>query len=387
MWMRADYVRLETDEEKVYYQPPARVTEEVNPEVGRFLALLRERSAPFRPLTGWKVGREDLRAAADVFAAAAREVFRVRLSVEDEDPTHVDAFVNTYLLADELRPLFDGARVKEKLADREYERFAKMLRETAMPAEESLYYFLGAYWGEWLVRHRGAVWMMHPPLQPLQAFPDMITANGTVGLLPFSQAARKLADPVGDTLAYKAETFEKEYLPPFPLIATLADRQEATLSLMPQKVRQALAQAKRGEAEQAMIGLAEAHEEQPDNLLVLGLLQQVAWESEQWEVAHQSLTSMLRQHPHARTFYNLGVFYAQFELLEEAVEAMRQAVLLHPHYGRAKLTMSALLAEKGDTGLAKAILQELLTEAYDSAIQEEAQALLLQVEDIERSGR
>ena len=137
--MNQEYVRLETEEDKRFYQPPARLTEDVTPEMGRFLTLLRERSADYRPVSGWKVGADDLRGAAQVLAEAAKEAFGALLSLDDEDPTHLDAFVNTYLIAPELRPLFDGARVREGLTDKEYDQFAKLLQQATIPAEESLY--------------------------------------------------------------------------------------------------------------------------------------------------------------------------------------------------------------------------------------------------------
>jgi tetratricopeptide (TPR) repeat protein len=370
---------LESEEEKAFYNPPAPLTEELPADVRRFAELLRERSAILRPVAGWSVAASDLREAAEIFAAAAHEVFGVRLSVDDEDPTHFDAFLNRYLIAEELRPLFDGAQVREDFSDADYERFAQLIGKTPIPAEESVYYFAGAYWGEWLVRHRGATWALHAPLRPLQAFPDMITAHQTVALLPFSQVVKKLADPVSDTLASKAHAFGSEYLPPYPLIASLADSEEATVALMPEKARAGLEAAAKGDMAGALALLQEAAEGEPENLLVLAHIQVIGWQAEEWEAVHRAMTQLLRQHPHARTFYNLGVFYAQFDLLEEAVESIRQAVLLHPPYDRAKLTMAALLAEKGEMARARSILQEVAGESFDPQMQEEVARLLAEL--------
>jgi tetratricopeptide (TPR) repeat protein len=380
MNLRADYVRLESDQDKQYYQTPPLKTDNFSEPVRQFLAKLREESAAFHTVGGWAVSTPELQRAAEVFARAAREVFDAPLSLEDEDAMHLDVFLNRHLIAEEVRPLFDGAKVREGLSDAEYQRFAESIEATRIPAEEALYYFLGAYWGEWLARHRGAVWMMQAPLKPLQVFPDMITSNGTVCLHPFSQAVKKIADPVGDNLAYKSSVFHNEYVPPYPMIASMADSREATLALMPQEARLAQEAVKHGDAEAALSLLQQAVEREGDNLLLLIQLQQTAWQAQEWEIVHGALTSLLRQHPHARSFYNLGVFYAQFDLFDEAVECMRQAILLNPHYGRAKVTMAALVAEQGEYSVAKALLEQVLNEGYDSGLQEEAQRLLMELQ-------
>ncbi|MBL0385921.1 tetratricopeptide repeat protein [Tumebacillus sp. ITR2] len=341
---------------------------------------LREASAEFRTVGGWKVSTADVQRAAERLVEVVREVFGAPLSLDDEDGTHFDAFLNSHVIAEDLRALFDGARVREGLKDAEYEGFARRIAANSIPAEESLYYFLGAYWGEWLVRHRGAVWMLHAPLRPLQAFPDMITSNGTVSLHPFSQVLKKIADPIGDNLAYKAGVFPNEYIPPYPLIASMADHREATLALLPSEVREAQGAVKQGDMEGALQLLEQAVEREPGNLLLLLQLQQTAWQAQEWELTHKALTSLLRQYPHARSYYNLGVFYAQFDLLDEAVESMRQAILLNPKYGRAKVTMAALLAEQGEVDVARSILTQVLTEGYDSTLQEEAQRLLSELQ-------
>lgn len=380
MMIRTDYVRIETEQDKQYYRTPPLLAAGEPENLQAFLARLQEESAAFRSVGGWSVFTSDLQQAAERFAVAARKEFGVALSLDDEDATHLDAFLNQHVIAPELRPLFDGAKVREQLPDAEYERYAKRIEANQIPALEALYYFLGAYWGEWLVRHRGAVWMMHAPLRPLQAFPDMITANGTVCLHPFSQVLKKINDPVGDNLAYKANVFHHEYLPHYPLIASMADSREATLALMPPEVGLAQTALKHGDGEAALLLLQQASEREPHNLLLLLQVQQVAWQAEEWEIVHKALTSLLRQHPHARSFYNLGVFYAQFDLLDEAVESMRQAILLDPQYGRAKLTMAALVAEQGEVDVAKAILEQVLNEGYDSTIQDEAKRLMYELQ-------
>lgn len=381
------YVRVESEQEKAFYQLPAGVTRELPAKTLKLVEKLEARMARFKPITGWLLGEEELKEAAGVFAEAAREVYGARLSVEDEDPLHLDVFLNRHVIAPEIRELFDGARVKEGLTDADYERFAELINVAAIPDSEALYYFLGAYWGEWLVRHRGAKWLLHPPLRPMQAFPDMMTAGGSVCLMPFSQAVKKLADPLGDNLGYKAGVFEQDYLPPYPLVASMADSQEAVLALMPEEARLAQDALEADDAKGALALLEQAAEREPDNLLLLAQIQQVAWSAEEWESAHKAMTALLRQHPHARTFYNLGVFFAQFDLLEEAMEALRQALLLHPQYGRAKLTLAVLLAETGQFEPSKGMLESLLTEGYDSAIQEEAQAVLARIAEIEGGER
>ncbi|HEU4962375.1 MAG TPA: tetratricopeptide repeat protein [Bacilli bacterium] len=383
MAFSSNYVRVESEQVKEFYQPPVPLTAELPTKTRKLIEQLEAVREKFQPLTGWRIEAEALQQAAEVFAQAAHEVYGARLSVEDEDPTHLDAFLNRHLIAPDVRELFDGAQVKEGLQDADYERFAELINENRMPDSEALYYFLGAYWGEWLVRHRGAKWMLHPPLRTVQAFPDMITSGGTVGLMPFSQVVKKLADPVGDNLGYKASVFETDYLPPFPLIASMADSQEAVLSLLPQEARLAEEALEAGDVQGALALLEQGREKDPDNFLLLAQVQQVAWQAEEWETVHSAITALLRQHPHARTFYNLGVFYAQFELFDEAVESLRQAILLHPQYGRAQVTMAALMAEQGQFDAARGLLEAVLTEGYDSSLQEEAQQLLVRIAEVE----
>jgi len=359
-----------------HYSLPARLAEQVLPDVASLLEELRELSAKFRPVGGWKTDESSLREAADVFARTASSRFGASLSLDDEDPTHLDAFLNTYLIMPELRPLFRGADVIEGLREAEYETYAQFLGDSEIPGEESLYYFLGAYWGEWLVRHREARWTLFPPLRPMQAFPDMITTVATVCLHPFSMVLRKLADPVGDNLAYKAQVFGRDYLPPYPLTATPDDSTKAMLSLLPEQAQDALHQIKAGHLLQGVKLLERTADEHPASLQTLTLLQQAAWQAEEWETAHGAMTALLRQRPHARTFYNLGAFYAQFELLEEAIESMRQAILVDPNFGRAKLTLAELLIEAGEERLASEVMEHFMKEGFDSALREEAEALM-----------
>jgi len=370
------YVRVETEQDKGFYEVGVPLMREVGGKLGGFLTSLKNASAAFRPVAGWRVEVEALAEAAAVFARTAYEVFAVRLSLEDEDPLHLDTFINLHLIPEAVRPLFDGGRIRDGLTDAEYEAFAEQLGAMQIPAEESLYYFLGAYWGEWLVRHRGAQWTLYAPLRPLQRFPDMLSSHGTAVLLPFSQAVKKLIDPATETLGYKAQIFAQEYLAPYPLAAALADATEARLSLLPPLCRVAEEKLASGDVQGAMTVLQAVAEQEPDAEQVLLQLSQVAWQAEEWEVAHGAMTALLRQRPHARTFYNLGVFYAQFDLLDESIESLRQAVLLDPHYDRAKVTMAALLAEMGETAAARMILGDVLEQGMTPELTAEAQALL-----------
>jgi FimV-like protein len=342
-----------------------------------FLERMRERAVGFRGVEGWSVAEADVKAAALVFAEVAREVFGVTLSLEDEDPLQLDGFLNRYVIAPELRPFFEGAQIQTGLSEADYARYVQICEQGTIPEEEALYYFLGAYWGEWLVRHREAKWGLYAPLQPMQKLPDMITTTyGSVCLLPFSQVAKKLADPAADALGYKAGVFQSAYLPPFPLVARLEDRQEAMLALMPHEARLAEEAVRRRDLDTAIHLLDQALQREPEQLFLLMMMQQVAWQAEEWELAHQAMTALLRLRPHARTFFNLGVFYAQFELMDQAVESIRQAILLDPQYDRAKLTLGTLLLELGEKEPAREVLEHLAETGVDPQMQAEAQRLL-----------
>lgn len=72
-------------------------------------------------------------------------------------------------------------------------------------------YALGAFWGEWLVRRRGAVWVTGAPLASV---PDVFDAQELPGALvanPFSQVARALRDPDDEALWLKADHRRPHY--------------------------------------------------------------------------------------------------------------------------------------------------------------------------------
>jgi hypothetical protein len=128
------------------------------------------------------------------------------------------------------------------MSDEEQEQYYLAAEANRVPDEPLLYYAMGAFWGERLVRHQEVEWALFEPLRAVQSFPDMVTGAGTICLHPFSQVGKKLADPEGDQLAFKlaAATQNKRYFPPYPLTAALADSEVAAAASLPPDARQAL---------------------------------------------------------------------------------------------------------------------------------------------------
>jgi hypothetical protein len=292
---------------------------------------------------------DSLRRAAVGFAVTAGDVFGFPLDLEADDAGQMDHFVERHLIDAALRPYFE---VKEAsgLSEVQAQEFCRAMELIRVPNEPLLYYSMGAYWGEWQVRHRHACWALYPPLNPIQCFPDMISQGATICSHPFSQVCKKLCDPEGDNLAFKAHVSsgQKRYLPPFPLLASMADVEHAVRELLPEPARRALDFEKAGNDQQAweLFCEAAAVAEQPQ---LLGMMIACAWRLEKYDMVDGVSRRLLELVPdHPLTCHNLAVLYSgQPDMMNEAIELLRRSVQSDPHYPRAHITLASCLAQLG----------------------------------------
>jgi hypothetical protein len=80
-------------------------------------------------------------------------------------------------------------------------------------------YALGAFWGEWLARRRGAIWVPAPECHPVLDEVDVTEVPGGLSASPFNHVCKALRDPEGDALWPKADYRRPHYQ--MLLIATM----------------------------------------------------------------------------------------------------------------------------------------------------------------------
>jgi tetratricopeptide (TPR) repeat protein len=292
-----------------------------------------------------------VRKVAGAAARAAGETLPAELDLDNADPAQLDR-------------LIDG--------------LVPQSAEWGVPREPLLYYSLGAFWGEWQVRHRQARWSLYSPLRPVQSFPDMVTAGPTICSHPFSQVCKKFTDPEGDNLEFKSKAMasHKRFLPPFPLLASLADADRAARDLLPEIAQRGADAEEADNPAQAYELYCEAayHNDQIPQLLarIIG----VAWQLEKWDMVDgvsQRLLALVPDHP--TTCHNLAVLYSgNEEYLNEAIDLLQQALTSDPHYARAHMTLASCLAERGDRNGARQHAQWVVEN--DQELAEEAKEFI-----------
>jgi hypothetical protein len=124
--------------------------------------------------------RATLAKAAAVFARSVRQTYGVVLSVPSDDERQLDRFFDQRIVDERV----SGAR--------------------RIPNEPLFYYCAGAFWGEWLVRHRNAEWRLRRPVRPMRYAVDAVHAGGATCMLPFAHVLKKAGNPQGERLDVKA---------------------------------------------------------------------------------------------------------------------------------------------------------------------------------------
>jgi tetratricopeptide (TPR) repeat protein len=299
----------------------------------------------------YPVELDSVRGAAAALVIVARENLQFELSVDNPDDGQLDRLIEQH-----IAPQTDG-------------RF---------PREPLLCYALGAFWGEWLVRHRQACWSLFAPLRPMQSMADMMGSGLTLCSHPFSHVCKKIIDPEGDNLAYKAACIAgmKPYLPPYPLLAAMADTDEAARQVLPEPARRALDAEAKGERDIALPLYLGAAYEHPRNPVLLSRIVQLACQLQKFDTAiaiARRLVELVPDHP--PSCHNLAVLLLREDGgLLEAHELLARAVDADPSYGRGRLTLARCLHQLGEADAARQHAQWVQTN--DRSLSSQASELL-----------
>lgn len=376
------YSRVEEPALRAFYKPYADYLDVTPPDIAELVNDLASDTGLPRHSATYPVDNETLRKTALALAKASSQRFGLRLAVDDPDPGQIDRLVNGHLLEPELRSFFEGESRRSDLGSDAEERYANLVDKHRLPNEPLLYYSLGAFWGEWLVRNRNARWVLFAPLNPVQSFPDMVTALDTICLHPFSQVVKKMTDPEGDQLVFKAHvaTSGKKYFAPFPLIASLADAKPATRALLPELVTQGLDLQQRGQGKEAVGLFAQAIQESPNEARLYAFGISAAWTEGQWDLVERWSKGAIALAPdNPMLKHNLAVLYSGSpSQLPQAVSLLEAALRDDPGYARAHLTLASCLADKGDRALARKHAEWVIE--HDPQLKTEAEGLLASLE-------
>jgi tetratricopeptide (TPR) repeat protein len=352
------YVRREDPTVKIFYEPCREFMEETPQDMASFIEFIHGETGLPKSSENYPVDQKRISEAAEAFQSGARRLFGFPLDMESPDSAQLDCFANKHLIDPSLRRYFDGPKLRRDLSEKELEEYEQTAGHARIPREPLLYYAMGAFWGEWLVRHSSAVWALYPPLNPIQSFVDLVSILGTLCMHPFSQVTKKLCDPEGDSLYLIVKTLlsQRRFFPPYPLLASLADAEHATRELLPPSGRRALDAEKRGEDEEAFRLFSEAFEEQPRNAWLLALAIPSGWRLQKWDRLVGLLRRLLKLKPdNPAIYYHLAVAYSRTKgsKIQKIIGLYEKTLELDPHYGRAHLNLAWYLLGTGRVEEAK----------------------------------
>lgn len=371
------YQRKEDESIRALYRIDAPWAESIPQDLERFCEQLTRRTRLRRDEREFPVDPATLARTAQLFVEEARHIYRCPLSL-DNDAAELDRFIDAHLIDPILRPVLAASQPDAGGPSEPSEEWAEAMDQRRVPNEPLLFYALGAYWGEWLVRHQRCRWALYAPLNPVQWFPDLLATAGTVCIQPFSQVCRKLADPIAGSLARKAQGLaaRKQYFPPFPLLASPADAAYAAVQLLPEPARRALGARQRGHEVEAFGLLLEAGNVDPENAQVLHMIVMSSMAVQRYDImegASYHLLELLPDHPVAN--HDLAALYASRpDLRAQAVELLEKALNVDPQYGRARMTLASCLRDLGR--LEEARQQAAWVRDHDPGLKDEAEGLL-----------
>ena len=343
------YQRSEDDSVKAFYELYADWTESTPQPIAEFVDGLAQQTSLTRAGSDFPTDTQTLLAAAEALVDQAANQFSFELDLQSEDDSQLDCLIEEHLIDEQLRGFFAAGKMRE-LSEEEIEEFCTARDIARIPNEPLLYYCLGAFWGEWQIRHRQAVWTLYEPLNPVQSFPDMLATGATICSHPFSQVCKKMSDPEGDQLAFKAKvtTTNAKYLPPFPLLASLMDAQQAIKDLMPEPAQRAMEAVENEQDEEAWELFCEGAMEDEQPQLLANMIS-CAWRLEKFDLVDgvsQRLLELVPDHP--TTCHNLAVLYANNpEYMDEAIDLLQRALTSYPAYARARMTLASCYREVG----------------------------------------
>lgn len=362
----------------VFYKAYASYFDETPPAIRRLVAAVESRTnLPRRGVPTWPVDADTVARTAEALVESAHSLFHEELDVGRNDPSQLDRFAIEYLVDPQMRRMFDDGRLRDE------EAYAALQGEerNRVADEPLLYYALGCFWGEWLVRHaEDARWFLHAPLKPIQSFPDMLRTGTLTALSPFSLATKLLADPAAESLAPKFAAMPSQVLfGPVALCATISDSEEILRELVGAPVERATKLLKQGRTDAAIRLLEDAVEGDPRNGHLLQQAAMLGWEHQRFAFVHRATSLQLALAPdEAEIRHNFAAIESMREGgLERALALLERIVEEEPSYTRARLTLASCLHEAGRDGDARTHAKWLVE--HDPDLGERARELLAEL--------
>ena len=319
-------------------------------DLGLLIQRLAEHTGLPRDAAHGPPDADALGKAALAFATAAREVFRFELDLERNDAAQLDRLANAHLIDPRVRDLFDGAEMRYDAPKDRRAAYDALKGRLRLPPDPLFLYGMGAWWGEWLARHAAARWFLDGPVDPCAERPDFAQEGTVLLAFPFAHAAKKLSNPEGDSLAYKAEALVARLLFPPLALAAAPDAAEAIRAgLLPEALDRARNLLSVEQPEKAFEMLAAAVTADPRNGHLLHEVERLGWEHDQFALVHHCCRLQVELAPgNPRILYNYAVIESMREGgVENAVEALLKALEIDPAYDRARLTLADCLREAG----------------------------------------
>ena len=171
------YKRDDEGPARVFSKAYARYYEEAPGVVRRLVSTIENATGiPRRGLSTWPTDARSVEETAAAFVQAAQNIFFAELDLESDDAGQIDTLAREHLIDPALRRTLDDDDAYGEIIAAESQ---------CVPDEPLLYYAIGCFMGEWLVRHVGARWFLHAPLDPIQSFPDLLRTVTLTNVAPF----------------------------------------------------------------------------------------------------------------------------------------------------------------------------------------------------------
>ncbi|MHC4955407.1 MAG: tetratricopeptide repeat protein [Planctomycetota bacterium] len=363
------YKRGDEGPASVFYKAYAKFYDETPSGIRRLVnAIESATDLPRRGVSTWPTDARTVEETAAAFAEAARNIYFAELDLDSKGAAQLDRFAREHLIDPNLRPLLD---------DSEKYGAAMEAEDVRVPDEPLLFYAMGCFIGEWLVRHAGCRWFLHAPLDPIQSFPDLLRTGTLTTLAPFSLATKLLADPVGASIESLLPALPSAtlYLP-IALCATVSDSEEALRELAGPKIERATELLKERRQEEAFDLVEAAVEKNKDNGHFLHQVAALGWDYHEYGIVHRASELQLELAPDStEAQHNFAAIESMREGgLEPAIKMLERLLESDPGYARTRLTLASCYQEAGQKLKAMAQAQWLLDNEPEYA--EPAQSLL-----------
>jgi len=349
------YKRGDEGPAAVFYQIYATYYDETPPGVKRLVdSIERATDLPRRGVSTWPIDERAVAESAAAFAQSANNIFFADLDLDIAGPAPIDTFAREHLVDPALRKVLEDDEKYGAILEAESQR---------VPDEPLLYYALGCFLGEWLVRHAGAKWFLHAPLDPIQSFPDMLRTVTLTALAPFSLATKLIADPLGNSFAAVTHALPAATLyGPAALCASVSDSEEILRELVGEKVAKATERLRAGKKDAAFEMLEAAVEKNKDNGHLLHQVAVLGWDHHEYGLVHRASALQSELAPEStETQHNFAAIESMREGgLEPAIEILERLLESDPGYARTRLTLASCYHESGQPLKAMAMAKWLV---------------------------